>query len=128
MEKSRILLVDDTESVLEQEKEALRDLAVDIACARDAKEAMKALIAGKPHLVLLDLILPDMPGESVIRFIRSREDLRHTSIILVTARGDDEGLAKCAEMGCGVYVTKPFERDDLAGKVTALLEEKGLLH
>ena len=128
MEKPRILLVDDTESVLDQEKEALKDFAVEISCARDAKEAMKALITGKPHLVLLDLILPDMPGESVIRFIKSREDLRHTAIILVTARGDDEGLAKCAEMGCGVYVTKPFERNDLAGKVTALLKEKGLLH
>ena len=127
MEKPRILLVDDTESVLDQEKEALEDFAAEIACARDAKEAMKSLIAGKPHLVLLDLVLPDMPGESVIRFIKSREDLRHTSIILVTARGDNEGLAKCAEMGCGVYVTKPFARDDLAGKVTALLAEKGLI-
>ena len=99
---------------------------VEISCARDVKEAMKALLDKKPHLVLLDLILPDMPGESVIRFIRSRPEIKETSVIVVTAKGEDEGLAKCFEMGCDVYVTKPFDCDDLIQKMKILLEEKGL--
>ncbi|MCX5866152.1 MAG: response regulator [Proteobacteria bacterium] len=126
MSKAKILLVDDTEKALNEEKEIVKDLKVGVYTAGSGKEALKALLAEKPEIVLLDLILPDMTGESIIKFIRSRPEMSNTSVIVVTARDAKDGLAQCFDIGCDAYVTKPFQKDDILNKIRMLLDEKGL--
>jgi CheY-like chemotaxis protein len=126
MSKAKILLVDDTEKALNEEKEIIKGLKVRIYTAGNGQEALKVLLAEKPEIVLLDLMLPDMTGESIIWFIRSRPELSNTSVIVVTARNDKDGLAQCFNLGCDAYVTKPFQRYDMLHKIQVLLEEKGI--
>ncbi len=128
MAKAKILLVDDTEKALKEEKEIIKSLKVGIYTAGSGKDALKVLLAEKPDLVLLDLILPDMTGESILKFIRIRSELSNTAVIVVTARDAKDGLAYCFDFGCDAYVTKPFQKDDMLNKIKILLDEKGLAY
>ena len=77
----------------------------------------------KPDLVLLDLMLPDVPGGEVARLLREGETQR-TSIIMVTARGEEVDRVKGLELGADDYVVKPFSVKELLLRVKAVLRRQ----
>ncbi len=120
-----------TERILIVEDEA--DLAATLAynlkregfvptVAHDGAEALaRALGPDTPQLVLLDLMLPDMPGTEVCRRLRAAPQTRAVPIIILTARGDEIDRVVGFEVGADDYVTKPFSVRELLLRVRAVL-------
>lgn len=116
---SLILVVEDNEEL----SEFLRDLLVEqgytVQVAMNGVTALKKLEANQPDLVLLDLTLPDMSGESICRDVRKMYP--DTAIIMLTARDEVESKVKGLQMGADDYITKPFITDELLARIAARL-------
>lgn len=127
MAKAKILLVDDTQPILDQEMRILsRVPGVEIATATTGTAALKHIVTQHPDIVFLDLMLPDLSGEQICRVIKTKPDLQDIAVIIVTAKDDPGQLERAFAIGCDAYVTKPFQEEDLVGKVQVLLSEKGI--
>ncbi len=124
--KIKIMLVDDEPAILKMEKEALQPLGITLIEASSGVEAIKKIAAEKPHVLFLDLVLPDMTGESIVKFVKSSESLKDVSVIVVTGKEDKDTIERCYRSGCDGYVTKPINPDALAQKVLLALSEKGI--
>jgi CheY-like chemotaxis protein len=124
--KIKIMLVDDEPVILKMEKEALKPLGITIIEASSGVEAIKKLANEKPDVLFLDLVLPDMTGESIVKFVKSSETLKDVSVIVVTGREDTETIERCYRSGCDGYVTKPINPDSIVEKALLALSEKGI--
>jgi DNA-binding response OmpR family regulator len=116
-----VLVVEDEDSILLSLEFLLRGAGCAVASARDGDAALAALAAATPDLVLLDVMLPGIDGFELCRRIRGDPRLRHTRVILLTARGRDADLDKGAAAGADAYLTKPFSTRELVARVQALL-------
>lgn len=116
-----VLIVEDEESILLSLEFLLRNAGCDVQTARDGCTAEAALAATPPDLVLLDVMLPGADGYTLCRRIRNDPRLKHTRIILLTARGRDADLQQGIAAGADAYLTKPFSTRELVAKVQALL-------
>lgn len=123
--RSKLLIVDDTEGVLNEMARILGRTGMEIITAGSGMEAMKLLIREKPLVAFLDLMLPEMNGDIICKFVKERPDLQHTSVIIVTAAGE-QYLQRCFQCGCDAYVLKPILEDDILEKVKTILDEKGI--
>ena len=121
---ARVLLVDDSAKVLEQEKKLLEKIGVSILTALTGPEAIKRVHMDKPDIVFLDLMLPEMGGDAVCRFIKSNPKLADIAVIMVTARTEEKVMQRCFQCGCDAYVTKPFKPEELLRKLKVVMDEK----
>jgi DNA-binding response OmpR family regulator len=78
--------------------------------------------ASGPDLIVLDIMMPRMDGYQVAEAIRADDDLKGTPIIMLSAKAQDEDIARGLEAGVDQYVTKPFSPDELTALVTNYLE------
>lgn len=125
---AKILLVDDVQAILDEERQILSSVSgLEILECTTGAAAIKAIATQRPEIVFLDLVLPDLSGEQICRAIKAKPELADTAIIIVTAKGDPDQLQRAFEAGCDAYVTKPFEASDLLDKVRILLAEKGII-
>jgi CheY-like chemotaxis protein len=124
--KIKIMLVDDEPVILKMEREALKSLGVTVIEASSGVEAIKKLANEKPDVLFLDLVLPDMTGESIVKFVKSSEALKNVSVIVVTAKEDAETIERCYRSGCDGYITKPIKPEAFVEKAILALSEKGI--
>lgn len=118
---TRVLIVEDEESILLSLDFLLRKEGYEVGSARDGAAAMRALEQQPPDLVLLDVMLPLVDGFEVCASIRTNPALRNTRIMLVTARGRESEIGRGTALGADAYLTKPFSTRELMEKVRALL-------
>lgn len=119
---ARVLVVEDEPDIAALVKHALErsgDLSVELLTSGDA--ALKAVTAGLPDLLILDLNLPVLSGVEVCRILRSREATAHLPIIMLTARASETDRVAGLELGADDYVTKPFSLRELVARVRAVL-------
>ena len=121
---ARVLLVDDSAKALEQEKKLLEKTGIQILTALTGPEAIKRVHTDRPDIVFLDLMLPEMGGDAVCRFIKSDPKLADIAVIIVTARTEEKVMQSCFMCGCDAYVTKPFKPEELLRKLKVVLDEK----
>ncbi len=128
MSIAKILIVDDVEQILEEEERIIRGISkeLDIVRAMNGQDAIKAIVAHRPDIVFLDLILPDLHGDAVCKWVKSKPELAEVNIVIVTARNDEGQLQRSFQSGCDAYVTKPIDTADLTSKIDLLLSEKGI--
>lgn len=119
--KNKILIVDDTETFLRLEKMLLERSGYDIIMAKNGTEAIKKIQMEKPGLVFCDMMMPDMNGDVVCKFVKSNKSLKHIPIIMVTTRSDPESVERCKRAGCDDYITKPVTQRDLFAKIKKFL-------
>ena len=124
--KPLVLIVDDVRTIIEQEKEILAPLDLEYLTAEHGVEALKIITQQKPDIVLLDLMLPGMNGDTICKFVKARAELAKTFVVIVTARDDEKELQRCFQSGCDAYVTKPINAEDLTNKVQILIDELDL--
>ena len=115
---SRILLVDDELSIQRTVVPLLRSRGYEVDAAATGKEALSAVHAEPPDVVILDLGLPDMDGLEVCARIRSQSDV---PIIVLSARGAEPQKVAALDQGADDYVTKPFGPEELLARVRAAL-------
>lgn len=116
-----IYIVEDDRSILEIEEFALKNSGYCIEGFRAAKEFYDALEYRIPDLILLDIMLPDEDGLTIVRKLRERESTRRLPIIMVTAKTTEIDKVKGLDTGADDYMTKPFGVMELISRVKALL-------
>jgi CheY-like chemotaxis protein len=109
----RVLLVEDNEAIRGAFSILLEESGYDVLAAASGAEALAAAGARGPHLILLDLGLPDMSGLDVARALRARDDTRETPIIALTGRALETDEEACRAAGCTDYLTKPINTEQL---------------
>jgi CheY-like chemotaxis protein len=119
--QKKILLVDDSPTVLLMERLLLQSEPYALLSASNGSEAVKAAFAQQPDLILMDVVMPGMDGFEVCRILRSEEATRATPIILVTTKAGLEHVERGYESGCNDYVTKPFNANELRAKIENFL-------
>jgi len=113
----RVLLVDDSETVIQFEKLLLRGMGFDISVAKNGKLALAQVAMQLPDLILLDIMMPEMDGIETLRHLKGRPDTKAIPVIMVTTKGDPEMVERAAAAGCDDFITKPVDRVELLGKV-----------
>jgi len=120
----RILVIDDEPDLLELVRVNLVQAGYDVETAENGREALAALRAGRPDLVVLDLMLPDVSGTDLCRQLRADPELGDLPILMLTAKADEVDRVVGFELGADDYVTKPFSPRELTLRVNAVLRRK----
>jgi len=121
---ARVLIVDDNDFNLNVLKDLLKEYTV--ITARDGRSALRLVMAEKPDLVLLDVIMLGVDGTSVLSILKNAEETRHIPVAVVTALSDATQRDKLFEKGADNFITKPFSPVELQARVKTLLRVKDL--
>ena len=111
-----ILLIDDEPSIQRATSALLRSRGYGVVSTLSGREGIDAFERERPHLVILDLGLPDMDGIDVCQYIRGRAD---TPILVLSVRGAESNKVAALDAGADDYVTKPFGPEELLARVRA---------
>lgn len=117
----KILLVDDDADILEIVGFNLEAEGYQISKASNGKDGIKKAQKEKPHLIILDVMMPEMDGIETCEHLRKIPELKQTIIAFLTARGEDYSQVAGFEVGADDYITKPIKPKVLVSKVKALL-------
>jgi two-component system OmpR family response regulator len=118
-----VLVVEDDEAIAELVTMALRYEGFEVAKAATGRTALTTATSFRPHLVVLDVMLPDFDGFEVQR--RLTADRLDTPIVFLTARDATDAKVRGFTMGADDYVTKPFSVEELVARVHAVLRRSG---
>ncbi|MGI9196202.1 MAG: response regulator [Candidatus Nanopelagicales bacterium] len=119
---TRVLVVEDEESFSDALSFMLRREGYDVGIAADGAKAIEEFDRHGADLILLDLMLPGIPGTEVCRTLRQRSSV---PIIMVTAKDGEVDKVVGLELGADDYVTKPFSSRELVARIRAVLRRKG---
>ena len=111
--KSKILVVDDEIEVLNILTKRLESEGFLTLKASDANEGLKKILEEKPDLVLLDIVMPNKDGFSMLRDMQSLEELRKIPVIMVSAKSETDSLFEGKRLGAMDYLIKPIDFDEL---------------
>ena len=117
----KILLVDDEPDILEIVGYNLSSEGYNVTTAANGVEALSSAKKEKPHLIILDVMMPEMDGIETCEKMRSMPELNNTIITFLTARGEDYSQVAGFDAGADDYITKPVKPKVLVSKVKALL-------
>jgi len=120
--KKRILIVDDEPNILTAISFLLSQKGYEIEKAVNGKQALQKAEATIPDIVILDVMMPEMDGFQVARRLRQKAKFDNLRIVFLTARGTQEDRFQGYETGGEVYLTKPFDNDELLLTVQEVLE------
>lgn len=123
MSRKKILLVDDSNTILMMEKFILANGPWDLITASNGEEAVFKAAAEQPDLILLDVVMPKVGGFEACKRIREADKTAGIPIIMVTTRGEAANVEAGWANGCTDYVMKPINSTELLAKVRSLLEE-----
>ena len=117
----RILLVDDEPDILEIVSYNLSAEGYDVFTAKNGLDAVARAKKKQPHLIVLDVMMPEMDGIEACENIKKIPKFKHTIITFLTARGEDYSQVAGFDAGADDYITKPIKPKVLVSKVNALL-------
>lgn len=109
MNKKKILIVEDEESLLKLESFLLISKGFEVKGVANGRAALEAVAEDKPDLVLLDIMLPEIDGFEVCRQLKSDPATRHIPVIMLTAKKSREDMVRGEKVGADWYITKPFK-------------------
>ena len=120
-EEIKILLVDDEPDILEIISFNLEKVGYQVTTASNGLEALKQAKKTLPHLIILDVMMPELDGIETCERLRKEEQFQETIIMFLTARGEDYSYVAAFDAGADDYVTKPIKPKVLLSKVKGLL-------
>lgn len=113
-EKHRILVVDDEANVLQVLSEGLAAEGFEVRTADNGAKGVLAAVEFRPHLILLDLVMPGLDGWETLERLRRYDEISGTPVVLLTAKSDTENLFRSQQMRVLDYFIKPIEIGELA--------------
>lgn len=116
-----VLVVDDEDSITLSLRHLMKREGYQVSVARDGEEALAAVAADPPDLILLDVMIPRRDGYDVCQTIRANPAWAGVKIVMVSARGRDIEVEKGLALGADAYVTKPFSTRELAQMVRDMI-------
>lgn len=120
---ARILIAEDEPFIVESLSFLLKREGYDVQAVDTGSQALAALQASAPDLLLLDIMLPETNGFDVLRRLRATETLSTLPVMVLTAKGQEADRKRMQELGADDFVTKPFSNRDLLERVASLLRE-----
>ena len=120
--EARLLVVEDEPIILELLSGALRFAGFEVSTATDANAALKAAAAGRPDLIVLDIMLPDQNGFEVLRRLRGQGS--DVPVVFLTARDTVADRVTGLTIGGDDYVVKPFSLDEVVARIRAVLRRR----
>jgi len=124
MEKNRILIVEDEESLLKLESILLSAKGYIVTGVMDGRSALKEIIADKPDLVLLDIMLPGMDGYELCKLIKDNPETADIPVVILTARKSSQDYDRGREVRADAFITKPFKSALVVETIEGLLNRK----
>lgn len=120
MEKLKVLIVDDMRTSRLHLKLMLRARAFEIEEAEDGVEALVKIRTDRPHLVLMDIMMPRMDGIECCRRIKSDSELCETKVVIISSEEEFQKVDEAFKAGCDDYVVKPVKEEELFTKIDEL--------
>ncbi len=120
----KILIVDDEPHIrllLEQTLEDLEDGGVELLTAENGEEALEAIETERPDIVFLDVMMPKMNGFDVCHAVKNELQIDGIYIIMLTAKGQEFDKQRGHQVGVDMYMTKPFDPDEVLEKSVEVL-------
>lgn len=117
-----VLLVDDDPDIRGMLAFTLMDYGFDVREAGDGMQAIAALEAKAPDVMVLDLMMPVLDGFGVLAAMRERGLAPNTRVLILSCMVDERSLVRTYELGADDYVSKPFDPDGLAGSLRKLID------
>ena len=118
---SRILVVDDTPANIQMLSSTLKDKGYQISVATNGRQALEVVARLRPHLILLDVMMPEMDGFETCRRLKESAATNDIPVIFLTARTETTDIVKGFEVGAVDYVAKPFNAHELLARVNTHL-------
>ena len=118
----KILVVDDEKDITETLSFMLKAKGYEVVEGYDGEEGLKIAKEIMPDLIILDVMMPKMNGYKIARLLKYDSKYKHIPIIMVTARGQEADKLIGEETGADVYITKPFEFEEVLDTVAKYLE------
>lgn len=118
---ARILVIEDEADIQQILEYNLREKGHKVFIAGKGEEGLRLAREKKPDLVLLDLMLPDMPGTEICKTLKSDPQTKNTQVVMLTAKGEEIDRVVGFELGADDYVVKPFSVRELLLRVQAIL-------
>ncbi len=118
---ARILVIEDEPDIQQILEYNLREKGHKVFIAGKGEEGLRIAREKRPDLVLLDLMLPDIPGTEICKALKSDPTLRNTQVVMLTAKGEEIDRVVGFELGADDYVVKPFSVRELLLRVQAIL-------
>lgn len=123
MSPKKILLVDDSSTILMMERMILTKYGYELLTAGDGQEAVEKAERDRPDLILMDLVMPRMNGLDAVRTLHENMETSAIPVIMVTTRSEVSNVETAFQNGASDYVTKPINSLDLVTKVRSCLGE-----
>lgn len=114
---ARILVVEDSPTVVSSVEWTLRRNGHEVYIARDGLTALASVRAFVPEIVLLDILLPHTNGYEVCAMVRKNPAYKSTRVVMMTCLKDEANIKRAYEVGADGYITKPFQEADLLNTV-----------
>ena len=116
----RILVVDDELDIREFVQYNLVKEGYEVACAVNGRDALAKAAEFRPHLILMDMMMPEMDGREACRALRANPATAKTMILFLSAVCEEESLIGCYDAGADDYITKPVSMKGLCSRVAAI--------
>lgn len=121
---AKVLIVDDEvhiRTLIEQTLEDLEDEGVELLTADNGADALALIEEERPSLVFLDVMMPKMNGFDVCHAVKNERGLSDIYVVMLTAKGQEFDKQRGVEVGADIYMTKPFDPDELLDKARTVL-------
>lgn len=117
-----VLLIEDDQRIRQSLAATLADLGHELRSSATGMSGVQEAVEASPDVVVLDLGLPDIPGDEVLKMIRAVSEV---PVIIATALDDEAGIVRLLDLGADDYVVKPFSGAQLAARIRAVLRRGG---
>jgi len=120
----KLLIVDDEPSIVMSLEYLFRKENFEVFIARDGAEAIEIVENNVLDIILLDIMMPNVDGYQVLKFLKANKDFKHIKVILLSAKNKITDMELGLQLGADKYITKPFSTKNLVKEVKQLLKSK----
>ncbi|NJN02453.1 MAG: response regulator [Leptolyngbyaceae cyanobacterium SL_1_1] len=122
---STVLIVDDSSTLREMISGLLIKAGMTVIEARDGVEAKEKILAGSPDLVVLDIVMPNMNGYELCRWVKSNAGTENVPVVICSSKGEEHDRYWGMRQGADAYIAKPFRPAEMVETVKQLLRSRG---